>query len=654
MCARAVSQQPTPQFGRQSPRYESGSFFTQLLPLVLIVIVVAALYLAREILVPIALALFLTLVLSPVVERLRKVGLGRIPAVLLVTLLAFSLLAGAGWVVGKQVASLVESLPNYQQNIHEKLQSLRPRLGGGGIWTRATQTVKAIGRQFETSTTSTSAVTSSPASMPDQAAATTVGAALGTDATPKPQPVEIVETPHRGLQLLEDLIGPLVTPVGNALIVILFVIFMLIQREDLRDRFIRLMGERQISVTTQAIDEATHGLSSYLLTQCLMNLLYGTIFGVGLALLGVPGAFFWGTLAALFRFVPYVGTWIAASLPILLSVAVFKGWMQPILVVALFLAIDITIANFIEPVVYGARTGVSSLALLISAVFWTWLWGPMGLILSTPMTVCLVVAGRYVPQLSFLDILLTGQATLSPELKLYQRLLAMDQTEANRLAAASLEAGSLHELYERLFIPTLALAEQDRHRGVLDEGRQRFIIQCMEEMIDTLSEHAEQLATPAARLVEQEQEAAPAAPSAPLPTVRVVIVPARDDADALCGAMLAQLLEGNGFEPTLLGANVSARQALLEVRDQRAPIVCISALPPFAGFQARSLARALRAGEGQLKILVALWTAQADLSKLHARMQPADAVAVNLPQVLEQLQAARSAVLVARSGQGEG
>ena len=285
---------------------------------------------------------------------------------------------------------------------------------------------------------------------------------------------------------LRALATPFLAPLGLTGIVIIFTIFMLIKREDLRNRLLRLVGLGQINIMTQALDDAAQRVSRYLLMQFLVNAGFGALFGTGLYFIGVPNPALWGVLAGLLRIVPYVGTMVAAALPIILSLAVFDGWLPPLLVFVLFAGLELIIGNFVEPWLYGAHTGISSLALLVTTVFWTVLWGPAGLILSTPLTVCVVVLGRYFPQLSFLHILLGDDIVLEAEAQLYQRLLARDQAEARGIVDAFLKEGSLIELYDSVLIPALSLAEQDRHNGMIDATREEFLFLSINEMIAEL------------------------------------------------------------------------------------------------------------------------------------------------------------------------
>ena len=316
--------------------------------------------------------------------------------------------------------------------------------------------------------------------------------------------------------------------------VLIFTVFMLLKREDLRNRLLRLAGLGQLNLMTQALDDASGRVSRYLLMQFLVNAGFGTLFGFGLYCIGVPNPALWGVVAGILRYVPYVGTLVAATLPLALSLAVFDGWLRPLLVFLLVAGLELIIANFVEPWLYGTHVGISSLALLVTAVFWTVLWGPAGLILSTPLTVCVVVLGRYFPQLSFLHTLLGDEPVLAAEAQIYQRLLAMDQLEAQTIVDEFLKGRPLVELYDSVLIPTLSMAEQDRHKGALDAAREEFLFLSINEMVVEFSEY--QLADTTA-----------IADTGDHPNHRIVCLPAYDRADEIMAAMLAQILEQKGF-----------------------------------------------------------------------------------------------------------
>jgi hypothetical protein len=321
-------------------------------------------------------------------------------------------------------------------------------------------------------------------------------------------------------------------------------------------------------------------------------------------LIGVPYAVLWGVVAGILRIVPYVGSVVAGALPLLLSLAVFDHWMQPLLVFLLFATLEVVTGNFIEPWLYGMHTGISSLAILLATVFWAALWGPAGLILSTPLTVCVVVLGRHVPHLSFLHILLGDQPVLVPEAQVYQRLLAMDDREARAVADVYLAENSLVQLYDSVIIPALTMAEQDRHKGALDSSREEFVFLSIKEMI---AEFPEQTA----------QEPAPAAASG-----RVLCVPANDEADEIAATMLAQLLEQAGCPAVSLPLDPSLQHLAAIVEPAQGDVFCISAVPPFAFARARTLSRLLQVRFPRNKMYIGVWGFTGEIEQALQRFQP--------------------------------
>jgi hypothetical protein len=409
---------------------------------------------------------------------------------------------------------------------------------------------------------------------------------------------------------------------------------MLIERENLRNRVIHLIGSRQLNVTTQALNDAAHRVSRYLLMQLIVNSAYGFVIATGLFFIGLPNAFLWGVLTALLRFVPYVGPWIAATLPIALSLAVFEGWTQPVLVLALFIVNELISNNVIEPWLYGSSTGISTMGILVSAVFWTWLWGPVGLVMATPLTVCLTVIGRYVPHLAFLNTLLSDEEVLAPEARFYQRLLALDPEEAIDVAEEYLKENSLESLYDQVLLPALSLAEEDRHHGDLDETKQRFILTTMRELVDDLGEKA-RLAADAAKGINDGSSTV-AAQSA---KASVLCLPARDEADEIAGVMLEQLLEARGISVEVMSAQSLSGEMLMQASEKAAGVVCVSALPPLAATHARFLCKRLRPKFPALKIVVGLWQTRGSTKKAHARRAEIgiDQFATTLAEATKQL-----------------
>jgi len=565
---------------RSTPSPGSSRF----LPLIAFVLSIAALYFAREVLIPFALAVLFSFMLTPVVKGLERFRLGRVPSVGIVVLVSLLVAGAIGWVVSNQLIDVISQLPGYRENIHNKIAALQGP--AGGAFKKAADNVRDLS---EALTVELAPATPVPAT-PGQA--TTPGAA---STPPRPVPVEVIEHPRGGIQYLRDMAAPFVQPVGTAFIVVVFTIFILMKREDVRNRLIRLVAPRQLNTMTQVLDDAAMGVSRYLLVQFSLNTVYGCLIATGLYFIGVPSFFLWGVLAGLLRFIPYIGPLIGGALPLLLALGVFDGWSRPILIFGFFTAVELIASQVVEPVIGGARTGISPLAILVAAVFWGALWGPAGLILSMPLTVCVVVLGRHVPQLEFLNVLLGDEPVLSPKARLYQRLLALDQQEAQSVVDAFLKDGMPIDLYDLVIIPALSMAEQDRHKGELDAAKEAFIIQSISEVIGELAEY--KLPEPVRRSGR--------------PGLRVICLPANDQADEITAAMLSQVLERAGYPVVCLpvaGSVPDAVELIGGMVPQPGDIVCISALPPFALLNARSMAKRLRQQFPDLTIMVGLWT----------------------------------------------
>ncbi len=426
-----------------------------------LVVVVGALYLGSEILIPLALAILLSFTLAPIVVRLRRWGLGRIPSVLAVVLLLFITMLGLGSIIATQLADLATNLSTYEWNLRTKIRELRIAVPSGGVIERTSDMLQDLRQELQEVT------------RPPGEEAEGQGATSGESEPVKPVLVRVQSPAPSPLETLRDVGGPLIAPFATAGLVVVLVIFMLLQREDLRDRVLRLVGGREVARATEAMDDAGKRISRYLLMQLIINVLYGIPVGIGLYFIGVPNPILWGCLATVLRFIPYLGPVIGALFPIALSFAVAPGWTLPVLTLGLFVTLELFSNNVLEPWLYGASTGLSPVAVLVAAVFWTMLWGPLGLLMSTPLTVCLVVLGRHVPQLGFFDVLLGDEPALSPEVKFYQRLLARDPDEATELAEEYLEDGSLDKLYDSVILPALVHAEQDRLRGSLHRSSRR-------------------------------------------------------------------------------------------------------------------------------------------------------------------------------------
>jgi predicted PurR-regulated permease PerM len=576
-----------------------------LLAVVVAVVTIAALYFARVVLIPFALAVLFTFILTPVVRLLERARLGRAFSSLLVVVLTLGTCVGLGWGVSKQFGQVVNQLPSYKLNIKEKLASLH--WSESHVLHNASETVTEISKDL--------AAKPAPSSSDSAQSLEATQSTNSRPATPRqPVPVQVISPPSLPLESLQSILGLL----ARALIVVVFTIFMLIRREDLRNRLISLIGHGHIHLITQTLDEASSRVSKYLLMQFLVNTSYGIFIGMGLYFIGLPGALLWGVIVGILRFLPFLGPPLGGIMPLLLSMAVFDGWSKPLLVLGLLFVTELATSNLVEPMLYGAHTGISSLAIVMAAIFWTAIWGPIGLVLSTPLTVCLLVVGRHAPQLRFLHILLGDEPPLTPESRFYQRLLAMDYEEAREVLQKCLKEMSLEELYENVMIPALGLAEQDRHQNLLQDENETFISQSTRELIDELWEPRNGETTPESEGARAETLLRAVAPHPPR-SLNILCVPARDEADEIVGTMLAQLLQRAGHQAECLEVG-SAEHMLEQIARQKPDIVCISALPPFAIPAVRALYGRMHGQNPNQKIIVGLWHFSGDATKLGRRL----------------------------------
>lgn len=582
---------------------------SRLLTLIGIVVGIGGLYFGRPVLIPLALAGVLAFLLAPIVRLVEKCHLGRVPSVLAVLLVCLAILTAIAWGMAGQLKQVMVHLPDYRANIHSKIEAIRPSASGG--LGKATETVNNLSKDLS-------------------AAAETAGNQKpARNGGKEPIAVQVSQPPGTAGEFLRDVVGPLTGILETAGIVAIFTLFILMKREDLRNRLLRLAGKGRLNLMTDALHDASNRLSRYLLLQMVVNGGYGLLFGLGVHAIGIPHALLWGILACFFRFIPYVGSPVAALLPMAMAMAVFPGWSQVGLTFALFLVLEIGTANFIEPWLYGAHTGISSLAILVAAVFWGMLWGPVGLILSTPLTVCLILLGRYVPQLSFLEIVLGDEPVLSPYVHFYQRLLALDEEEATEIAENYLKENPLGSLYDSVLIPALSLAEHDRHTVALDESRTKFIHQSTRELIEELYEGSNPASGP--------EDGSSAIPVAPVAT-KVVCIPARDEADEIVGTMLLQLLRRAGHDVHALPIGPIPNM-LEELEQLHADTVCVSALPPFAVGQAKSLCKQIRNRCPTATIALGLWGFQGGIPKARLRvgLSYADVIGTSLEEVVSLL-----------------
>src|ERR1022692_1587629 len=616
-------------------------------PLVVLAGVVLVLYFARAVLIPLALAVTLNFLLTPVVTWFQKLPMRRVPAVALVMLISIAAVGGMGWVVANQLLEVANDLPKYRLNIHNKMEALHS--APDSALGRATESVKEIGKELSDSETN-------PATPPPDTS--------GRGPQPKaasqpavPLPVQVVTVPANGLQYVREVLGPALRPLGTAGMVLIFTVFILVKQEDLRNRMLRLAGLAQLNAMTLALDDAARRISRYLVMQFLVNACYGVCFGTGVFLIGIPNATLWGVMAGLLRIVPYVGIVTATAFPVALALAVFNGWGPPVLVILLFVLLEVIAANFVEPLLYGAHTGISSLALLVTTVFWTMLWGWAGLVLAVPLTVCVIVMGRYVPRMSFLHVLLGDETALSAEAQFYQRLLALDQDDARTITTSFLKAHSLVNLYDEVLAPALSLAEQDRHKGALDETRESFLFLSVSEIVSELAVYQSEEAPAKSRKLKLRwrstgQPELPSSKAEPAPSaIRIFCLPVNDQADEITSSMLAQLLERAGYGVVSLPVGSPFEEILSQLPPEPQDVVCISALPPFAFAQSRALCQRIRIHLPQIKILAGIWGFSGDLDKAKERFGSTrpDRVVASLAQAVEQINQWHSATLASES-----
>jgi predicted PurR-regulated permease PerM len=512
--------------------------------------------------------------------------------------------------------NLAPKMPEYQENIQAKLHSTNDYVGG--LLTKITRT------------TENQAPNPSPLEQSEEP----------QSRADRPYSVRVITTPPSPLQVITGMFGTLLDVLGSTGIVIVLVVFFLVRREDLRDRFIRLVGKGDVTVTTQAIEDAATRVSRYLSMQLVLNVTFGVAVALGLYLIGVPSAILWGILGTTLRFIPYIGAWIAAAVPIGLSLAISTGWVPPMLTVGLFAALELFIGNVMEPWLYGKNTGVSPVAVLVAAVFWTWLWGAVGLLLATPLTVCLMVIGKYVPQLSFLDILLGNEEVFEPKKRVYQRLLAGDQEEANELIEGYLEQMPLSEVYDTVLIPALAMAETHWQRGEINEDRHKLIFQSLKETVEELGERQQDLrAKETVKATKEPDGDAGSLVSTNASSLRILCLPARDEADEIAGRMLAQLLAEKGCVVEAVSVTALASEMVDLVEQRQADVVCISAMPPTAAAHARYLCKRLQGRFPDAHLIVGLWNATGDLNKAKERVGcgPTTAVVATLAAAQEKI-----------------
>ena len=564
--------------------------------------VIAGLYFGSVILEPFALAVLLSLMLAPAVRLLRSY-IGRVPAVVAAVLLAFVVILGVAASVGDEVFTLAQNLPKYEYNIAGKIRSLNG-MPGGGIVGRVTKVFQDLSAEFSASSNSLASPSGS------------TGTASGS-----PLPVEIKQPQAAPLQVLHDVVGPLLPALAATGLVGLFAILILLQREDLRGRLLRLAGVGDLERTTAAMNEAAARLSAYLLMQLAVGIGYGTAIGIGLAVIGIPNAALWAVLGIITRFIPYIGGPLTAIVPCMLAIAVDPGWSMLAWTVALFAVAETFTANVVEPWVYARSTGLSAVAIVAAAAFWTWLWGTVGLLLATPLTVCLVVLGRYVPQLHFLEVLLGNEQVLSPPERFYQRLLARDPEEATEEAEAYAREHSLEAFFDEVAIPALAMAQADSDRAVLPAARLATIAAGLATVLDNLAEENQP---------EEDRR-----------RESIVCLAGRNELDLAAAWLLQHLLRQRGHAVQVFSPDALTTFNLDRLPLRNAPVVCLSLLSVRSSARVQYLIRRVRRRARHARLLVGFWgherSALADSDAVVTTI--ADAIATSLAEAVVEIEA---------------
>ena len=543
-----------------------------------LLIAAAALYLAKEVLIPVAMAILLSFLLAPAVRRLEALKLGRVVSTLIVALLGFGVIFAVAGIAATQAISLGARLPEYRHNIVQKIHKLRHPTKSSNIG-KAAEAIKDIEKE----------------------------------AAPERPPIPVKESPGSPLEAFTDFMAPVAKPLAMTFAVIIFTILMLLNRENMRERVLALLGPGRIHLMTRAMAEASHRVSRYLATQLLVNALFGLPFGVALYLIGIPNALLFGLLGMVLRFIPYAGVWIAAAMPAVLAFAISDSWAPVAWTLGVFFTLEIALAYVIEPWLYGKSAGLSPMAIIAAVVFWTWLWGPVGLLLATPLTVCVAVMGRYIPEFGYLNVLLGVEPVLAPEERFYQRLIALDEEEASALVETHTTAHGIASTFDEVMLPALRLAEVDRGKGALEPARERF-----------LYEHAR-------RILEELDVPAPSA-AAP-----VCIVAAHDEADHVAAQMAAKLLPP--AQTWVMGAPALPAEIVQTASQKQCKAILISAVPPNAAHDAGYLARRLRRQLPEIKIVVGLWTADDNNTSARERLMKlgVDEVITSVAQVPDAL-----------------
>jgi predicted PurR-regulated permease PerM len=574
-------------------------------------VIVLGLHWGRPILVPIALAILLTFLLNPVVRSLQRRGLGRVFSVLVAVSTAGIVLMCLGWTVTRQVAGVLAELPQNTANIKAKVTTLR-QLSSGPLIEQFEQMIEEISQEIQRPSTET----------PSPSENVSIFVRAPAESPVEPAHFRTESTPWHSLT---GYLGSAFEVLATLAFALVLLVFFLLGREDLRDRIVLLAGKAHLALTSKALEDVTDRISRYIVMVAMVNGGFGVVLTAGLLLFQVPYALLWGFLAAALRFIPYIGPWIGAIFPIVMSLATAEGWGQPLAVFGYVMILELFSNNVIEPLVFGRSTGVSPTALLVSAAFWLYLWGPIGLVLSAPFAVCLVVLGKNIPQLGFLNLLLGDVPALRANVGLYQRLMLGDEHEATRLVLQRMKAFPPEEVYDEMLIPALNYTRRDVQRDHLTDDDQRMVLKGMRESLL----HSDRYFKSASTSQESGQDRNPddlsALSPAAIKRAKILCCPATDDTDCVGLEMLRQLLDPTHWEWEVTALETLSSELAARIAEDPPAIICIASLPPGGLAHARYLCKRLREASPEIEIIVGRWGSQRNSKLDRERLKQAGA-----------------------------
>lgn len=586
---------------RRSERARAG-IPPNVITFVLVVLVVASLALARPVILPAAVAVLLAFILNPFVWSLDRRGIPRVPSVMLVVLVAGAVLGCVGWILASQMVQFLDHLPSYQDNVTHRVEELKAR-GKNSIVAKVEDFIENV----------TAAATSPIQETAKEALERRNRQAKknASGAVSQPQSVLVVNAGSPTAQL-----GPWVTTadtlfefLASAGLVIVLVIYILINREEIRNRLLRLIGEGHMTLTTKALDDAAQGLSGFLLSQLMINASFGFVVGIAVWAVGLPYPLLWAVCSTFLRYIPFVGPWIALLFPLTLSLALETGWTKPLIIIAVFISFELVANLVLEPLLYGQNVGVAPAPLLIAIAFWAWLWGAMGLVLAVPLTVCLVVLGKHVPVLKFLDILLGDEPALTADVHFYQRLLAHDQDEALEIIRARLQEVPLAQVFDEIVVPSLISARSDFENDALSEHEVAAVLLTVRELVEEMG----------------SEQPAPSDESKSTNRSMVLACAARDAGDEAALEMLRRIVDPAHCRIEVVSTDRLVSEVVELVAEERPSIVCIASLPPGGLAHTRLLCKRLRSRYPDLKIVVGRWGLQGGIDRNRGQLTTAGA-----------------------------